>query len=366
MANSKKNMNAQWRIRDGRLISFPPFRLAGIINLTPDSFSDGQGPAFNPQDTRAALARATRLLAEGADILDLGGESTRPGATLVSVEEEKRRVLPALAALLEADFSVPEPVILSLDTRNAACAAAALELNCRSHAQAAPSAAGTPGADASGGHLIQAAPRPDTPRQTAHCQAPRRLDVINDISGALFDPAMPEVLAHYKPGYILGHCPASPAIMQQAPRYANVVEDLYAYFTDRLNSLVKAGLPEECVAIDPCIGFGKSLQHNQLLLKNIERFHQLGRPLFLGISRKAFIKEVLGCATGPAAGQATEPAASPATESAAGLAADIPADRRDQPTAVLSALLAARGVQMHRVHAVAPSRTALKLAEFMA
>ncbi len=296
-----------WRMRGGKELSFPPCCVAGILNATPDSFSDGLNGFFGEGLETSAfveqlLGKAAALLSEGADIIDVGGESTRPGAAEIGPEEEQNRILPLLRGLLSPEFrkenNISEgsaPFAVSVDTWRASTARAALELEDKGF----------------------------------------RVEMVNDISGGTFDPAMAEVVACFKPAFVLGHCPERPAVMQNAPVYGNVVEEIYAHFAARLEELVKAGLPEEHIALDPCIGFGKTTRHNLLLLKNIARFHALGRPLYLGISRKSLFGELLG----------------------------LGIDERDEATHVLTALLASAGVQVHRVHAVKGAKEALKLAE---
>ncbi len=277
-------------MRGGRRLAFPPLLVAGIVNITPDSFSDGR-PDFSPAK---ALDCALKLASEGADILDLGGESTRPGAEAVGAEEEQRRVLPVLDNLHSLRegmrLSGRQFPLLSVDTWRSRTARAALE---------------------------------------------QGADMINDISGGLFDPAMADVLAQYKPAYVLGHCPAKPALMQRKATYNNILDNLAAHFEERLKALVAAGLPESRVALDPGIGFGKTLEHNLAILRNIETFHKFGRPLYVGLSRKSFFGDLLG----------------------------LPLDKRDPATQTATALLAVKGVAVHRAHNVASARSALKLAE---
>lgn len=296
-----------WRITGGRRLELAPFLVAGIVNITPDSFSDG-GSFLKPE---AAMARVRQVLEEGADMLDLGAESTRPGAEDIGHDEEWRRLAPVLeqvldlrAALRRKDSGKPAGTgaslsgsfTVSLDTFRAETAAKALYYLGEGH--------------------------PGGP-----------VDVINDISGAAFDPAMADVLASFKPGYVLGHSPARPAEMQRDPRYDNVVEALLAWFTARMTRLVKAGLPEECIVLDPCIGFGKNTDHNLAIMAAIPRFAALGRPLYFGVSRKSFI----GAITGEAA------------------------LRRECSTQVVTAWLAHAGVAVHRVHQVAETVATLKI-----
>lgn len=293
------SLSPSWRIRGGQVLTPAPFLVAGVINVTPDSFSDG-GMFTAPG---AAVARVREIIAQGAQIVDVGAESTRPGAEDIGHAEEWRRLAPVLEDTLRlrdslpADGSGPPPLSVAVDTFRAKTAAKALDM-----------AAG-----------------PDAPHLAA--------DIINDVSGGSFDPAMDDVLAGCKPGYVLGHSPARPALMQQNPRYDDVVDELLHWFSSRMNALVKAGLPEECVCLDPCIGFGKTLEHTLAIIAAIPRFLALGRPLYFGISRKSF----LGAVTGQAVHE------------------------RDTSTQVATALLAQAGVAIHRVHQVADTAATLKL-----
>ncbi|MCL1915402.1 MAG: dihydropteroate synthase [Desulfovibrionaceae bacterium] len=271
----------EWIIRHGQAVDLSAGLVMGIINLTPDSFSDG-GLYLDPPK---ALERAGQLLNEGAGILDLGGESTRPGADFTGEKTEQKRLLPVLHALVP----LQDKTILSIDTWRSSTARLAMEKGAR---------------------------------------------VINDISGGLFDPDMPELLAQFRPGYILGHAPAPPKTMRKTPRYADVVEDILDFFQRRLTALTKAGLPEERIVLDPGLGFGKTLEHNLDILRRIERFQEFGLPLCVGASRKSFLGELLGLEQGPA---------------------------RDQATQTLVALLNARGVRVHRVHEARGAALALKL-----
>ena len=258
--------------------------VAGIVNITPDSFSDGG--QHSGQENLLALMQ--RHLDEGANMLDLGAESTRPGASPVSLQEEICRLAPVMD--MAKTLVQHSPAIgLSVDTYKAGTAAWALE-------------------------------------QGAH--------IINDISGGAFDAGMLPLVAEHKPGYVLGHCPAPPAIMQQAPAYTNVVEDVLDHFTRTMNTLVQHGMPEERIVLDPCIGFGKTLEHNLAIIRAIPRLLSLGRPLYFGLSRKRMLGELTG----------------------------LPVEERGTATAVATALLASRGVLLHRVHHVAPAKQALLLA----
>jgi len=256
--------------------------VAGIVNVTPDSFFDG-GRFLDPQ---AALAQGRELVQAGAHILDVGGESTRPGAAPVTEADELARVVPVIEAL--AGLSDPdkgESPTLSVDTYKARVAVAAL------------------GAGAF---------------------------IVNDISACRFDPELLDVLAQHKPGYVLMHSLGRPGTMQQDPRYTDVVGEIMDFFEQRLSALTKAGLPEASIVLDPGIGFGKLLEHNLAILRGLERFGALGRPLFVGLSNKSLWGQLLGLAPG----------------------------QRQNATAVATGLLVARGVLVHRVHEVASAHQA--------
>ncbi len=229
-----------WRCRDFTF-RFPRAALVmGVVNVTPDSFSDG-GKFFSVE---AAVAHAFHLVEEGADILDIGGESTRPGAEPVSEAEELRRVLPVIGQLA-AKARVP----LSIDTQKPAVARAAL-------------AAGA--------------------------------SLVNDIAANRNDPEMWRVVAEFHAGYVAMHMQGTPQTMQHAPAYADVVGEVDEFFRERLKLLRAAGVEAEQVALDPGIGFGKAPEHNLKLLAGAARFTKRRRPLLLGVSRKSFIGKLLG------------------------------------------------------------------------
>lgn len=229
-----------WRFRsfDFRLGEFP--LLMGIVNVTPDSFSDG-GQFLG---ANAAVAHALQLVDDGADILDVGGESTRPGASPVPLEDELARVLPVVRELAGRT-----PVPISIDTTKAEVARQAVEA----------------------GAVI-----------------------VNDISGLTFDPQMTGVCRDTGAGVICMHIQGTPQTIQAKPTYGDVVEDIRAFFAERLATMAAAGIPPERVVLDPGIGFGKTAEHNLQILANIARFRELGRPVLIGHSRKRFLKKVLG------------------------------------------------------------------------
>ena len=162
-------------------------------------------------------------------------------------------------------------------------------------------------------------------------------DIINDVSACAADPMLLDVLAEYKPGYVLMHSQGSPREMQVNPHYGNVVEEILAFFERNLARLVKAGLPEDRIVLDPGIGFGKNKEHTVAILKGLERFASLGRPLYVGLSRKSMFREILG----------------------------LELEQRAEATRMAVALLAARGIPYHRVHDIAGCAQALRLVEAM-
>jgi dihydropteroate synthase len=223
----------------------PPNRpaLMGILNVTPDSFSDG-GTHF---EFREAVDWALRMMDEGADLIDVGGESTRPGAPPVPEDEEIRRVIPVIDAL------TAKGVPVSADTMKPAVAKAAL------------------GAGAK---------------------------VVNDVGG-MRDPAMVEVCARADCTVCAMHMQGSPRTMQQAPRYDDVVEEVRVFLLATAGRLAEAGVVRERIWIDPGIGFGKTLEHNLALLKHLGRFVETGYPVLVGVSRKSFIGKLLSSGEAP-------------------------------------------------------------------
>lgn len=222
-------------------------RVMGILNVTPDSFSDGGDLPSVPQ----AVARAAAMVEAGADFLDIGGESTRPGAEEVPAEAEIARTAPVIAAIRAAGIATP----ISIDTRKAAVAEAAL-------------AAGA--------------------------------SLVNDVSGLTFDPALGPLVAAREVPVIVMHSVATPATMQDDPVYENVVFDVFDALDARIAAARAMGIPETRIVVDPGIGFGKTLQHNVSLLRHLALYHDLGCALLLGASRKRFIG-TLGGAEAPKA-----------------------------------------------------------------
>lgn len=257
----------------------------GILNVTPDSFSDGG--RYSQVDV--AVEHARHMLAAGADMIDIGGESTRPGAAEVAVQEELRRVVPVVQAL-RAEFPHAR---LSVDTRHAAVAREAL--------------------------LAGA-------------------DVVNDITG-LTDPAMRQVCAELPCGVIIMHMQGTPGTMQNAPHYEDVVAEVRAFFELRVADAVASGIALERICLDPGIGFGKTVEHNVSLIRELEslRIHNL--PMLMALSRKRFMGALLGDAELPRVSAL--------------------------PTVVMSLQAADRGADMHRVHDVAELCHALRLRRAM-
>jgi dihydropteroate synthase len=212
----------------------------GIVNVTPDSFSDG-GRFF---DDQAAVEHGVRLVEDGADLLDVGGESTRPYAEPVGAAEEFNRVLPVVEGLKRR-----VPVPLSIDTSKAAVAEAAI-------------AAGA--------------------------------EIVNDVTGLSADPAMILLAVRSGVGVCAMHMQGTPQTMQDDPRYDDVVEDILRYLRERRDALLAAGVERERICLDPGVGFGKTHQHNITLMARCGRFHELGCPLLVGHSRKGFLGKILG------------------------------------------------------------------------
>lgn len=229
-----------FRARHFQFVFPRPIILMGVVNVTPDSFSDG-GFFLEP---KKAVDQALRLVEEGAEIVDVGGESTRPNASPVPESEELRRVLPVLEQL-SPRLRVP----ISIDTRKPNVARAALQAGAA---------------------------------------------LVNDIAANREDPEMWEVVAEAQAGYIAMHMQGTPATMQIKPAYADVVAAVDAFFADRLVRLAAAGVPLDQIILDVGIGFGKNLEHNLKLLAALNRFTRFRRPLLLGVSRKSFIGLLFG------------------------------------------------------------------------
>lgn len=215
-------------------------RVMGIVNVTPDSFSDG-GRFFDPE---RALAHCDQLIADGADILDIGGESTRPGAAYVNIDEEIRRTVPVIEAV-RAQYDVP----ISIDTTKAPVAEAALQAGA---------------------------------------------NIINDISGMRFDPNMPRVAASYDAGVILMHVPGERETMHASYTYPQIADDVWAYLKTQLRTALDAGIAPERIVIDPGFGFGKDVAQNLALLHALPFFVEKDYPVLVGLSRKRTLRAFVG------------------------------------------------------------------------
>lgn len=269
-----------------RSIIFDRPLVMGIVNVTPDSFSDGG--QFLQADH--AVGHALKLIEEGADLIDIGGESSRPGAESVPIEDELQRVVPVVEQL-RSQTETP----ISVDTYKSEVAHAALEAGA---------------------------------------------DIINDISALRMDPEMVRVIAQSGAPIILMHMLGTPATMQQSPHYTNCVEEISAFFVQRIAFAVQHGIARERIIVDPGIGFGKRFEDNLDLLRALHRFTQFGLPLLVGASRKSFISRVTGAQTSP-------------TERLGGSIAAAVVARQ-------------RGANILRVHDVAATIEAIKVAEAIA
>ena len=268
----------QWQLRTRTLHFAELPKLMGIVNVTPDSFSDG-GQFYSRQ---LAVEQALRLEDTGADIIDIGGESTRPYSEPVSPEEELERVIPVIESLSDR-LSVP----ISVDTSKAIVAEAAMAVGA---------------------------------------------EIINDVTGLEGDAGMLDVAVRTRAGVCAMHMRGTPQTMQDKPEYSNVVEDIFNYLAQRDRALLAAGIAPQRICLDPGIGFGKTHEHNWALVRACARFHQLGRPLLVGHSRKGFIGKLSFDRTGTL------------TAGSVGVAL----------------ALARRGVQILRVHDVHATRDALR------
>lgn len=274
-----------WTVKGGKVLGPAPFFIAGIVNVTPDSFYDGGAHA----DTASAVAHGLELVRQGAHILDVGGESTRPYSDPVGEAEEMDRVLPVVRGLVQARAGA----VISVDTYKAGVAARCLEAGAA---------------------------------------------IINDVSGFRFEPELLDVLAEHKPGYVLMHSLGRPEEMQDEPKYDDVVGEIMAFFEERLGVLERAGLPLDRVVLDPGVGFGKKLEHNLAILREVERFNEFGLPVYMGLSNKSVWQGLVGAEAG----------------------------QRQNATQAATAVLATKGVPIHRVHEVQLTRQTLTIARELA
>jgi dihydropteroate synthase len=265
--------------------AFPrPALVMGVVNVTPDSFSDG-GQFLDPN---SAVEHALKLIDEGAEIIDIGGESTRPRATPVDEQEELRRVIPVIEQLV-GKIKIP----ISIDTMKPGVARAAIQAGA---------------------------------------------SIINDIAANRDEEEMWRVIAETRAGYVLMHMQGTPQTMQQNPTYADVTAEVNVFFESHLSRLSAVGVHSEQVVLDVGIGFGKTLEHNLQLLRELGSFRKLNRPMLLGVSRKAFIEKLLG----------------------AKVSERLPASLACASWGVQN------GVQLIRTHDVAATRQALRMTEALA
>ncbi|MFB6356574.1 MAG: dihydropteroate synthase [bacterium] len=215
--------------------------IVGILNITPDSFYDGG--EYN--EVEEAVSRATAMVDCGVDAIDVGGESTRPGAKEVSNEEEISRVVPVIRGIREAELTIP----ISIDTSSARVARQALEAGA---------------------------------------------DIVNDVTALRNDAGMGEVIAEFDVPVVLMHMQGTPRTMQDNPQYDDVIVDLIEFFRDRVEEALTNGIREEQIIMDPGIGFGKTQEHNREIFKKIDRFEKLGLPVMMGHSRKSFLEPITG------------------------------------------------------------------------
>ncbi|MEM7476851.1 MAG: dihydropteroate synthase [Planctomycetota bacterium] len=269
--------SSTWQLRSRTLDFSGGAAVMGILNVTPDSFSDG-GKFYTPSQ---AVDQALRMEDAGADILDVGGESTRPYSEPVSADDEVARIEPVLSAL-QGRCSIP----VSIDTSKSQVAKVAIELGA---------------------------------------------EILNDVTGLEGDEAMPELAAKTGVGVCAMHMQGTPQTMQDAPTYDNAVADILDYLRRRDVALLAVGIAPARICLDPGIGFGKTHDHNIALLRNAATFHQLGRPILVGHSRKGFIGKLIG---------------------------DKSSNRMAGSLAI-SVVLAQAGIQVIRVHDVAETRQAL-------
>jgi len=256
--------------------------IMGILNVTPDSFSDG-GSYVEPLQ---AVQHAIGMLQDGAKIIDIGGESTRPGAPKISEQEELARVIPVIRALREVS-----DCLISIDTSKAEVARQAIAVGA---------------------------------------------DIVNDVTGLMGDVNMPKVCAQEGVGVVVMHMQGTPDQMQNRPAYGDVLREVREFFEERYRTLVKLGVNPHCLCFDPGIGFGKTVEHNLLLLQGLSSLQVNDRPLMLGVSRKSMIGAVLGL-------EGTED--------------------RDTGTVALTSLGRMAGAQLHRVHEVKRNFEAMRMAE---
>ncbi len=294
------NEGFEFYTKGGRL-SPAPFYIWGIVNCTPNSFFDGGLYSSSEK----SISRAKKLWLDGANILDLGGASSRPGSEDVPAELEWERIEKTLFEILE--FFKNKESLTSFASS---------------------------GKNNLGGSISPPMVSVDTWRaKVAEKALQAGVEIINDISGFAFDEDLFDVLVDYKPGYVLMHSLDKPLTMQDNINYENVILTIYEFFEKKINKLVQKGLPERNIILDLGIGFGKNLQHNLELLQHIEKFNDLKRPILLGLSNKSMFADLFG----------------------------LEKNQRGSITQVCSALMQAKGVRHHRVHDVLATWQSLTL-----
>jgi dihydropteroate synthase len=280
-ADAPESTFPEIRCREKRIPIGSKVLVMGILNVTPDSFSE-DGYYLNAE---TAIERAQQMIAEGADLIDIGGESTRPGASYVDEDEEIKRISPVLTALRKLT-DIP----ISIDTRKASVAQTTLDLGA---------------------------------------------DIINDVSALQDDPRMAQIIQETGAGVVLMHRQGHSEIMQHSPQYNNVVGEIKAFLSGRVSMARSMGIPADHIMVDPGIGFGKTLDHNLEILRNIGKLRPLGHPILIGVSRKAFI----GVLTGK------------------------PVGKREFGNAVAVAAAVWKGAHIVRVHEVGAMNDAIKVAQ---
>ncbi|MCX7883754.1 MAG: dihydropteroate synthase [Caloramator sp.] len=272
-------------LKDGKKFLFDSTKIMGILNITPDSFYEGSRVA----SVDLALQRALKMIEEGADILDIGGESTRPGSEPISENEEIERVIPIIEAIRKNN----KEILISVDTYRA---------------------------------------------KTAEYSIKAGADIINDISAMTFDDDMAKIVKKYDVPVVLMHIKGTPKNMQSNPYYDDVLKEVYDFLKERIEYSKSLGIEKDKIIIDPGIGFGKLLEHNIELIKNIDYFKTLGCPILLAHSRKSSIGAVLG---------------------------NLPPNERLEGTIAVSCFAALKGVDMIRVHDVKENKRAVKMIEVL-
>lgn len=294
----------------GEALMPAPFYVWGVVNITTDSFHDGG--CYSLEEN--AIKHALKLWSEGAAVLDIGGASSRPNAKDVPAAEEWSRISGVIQAIKNTpkqELNVELAQMLRLNQENSY-------------------------------PLLLPSFRPCISVDTWRAEVARKAldagaDIINDISAFSWEEDLLDVVAEYKPGYVLMHCQGRPQNMQNKPLYVDVVEDIIHFFEEKMNILVQKGLPENHIILDMGIGFGKNVKHNLALLQATQKLIKLGRPILLGISYKSFFGHLLGIET----------------------------EKREMITQVCTALMAQEGIRHHRVHDVLSTVQSLTLQSFL-